>query len=165
MASAEVLTRVALIGIGATMVMDAWTAVLKRLGAPTLDYALVGRWAGHLRRGRIAHASIGKAAPIPGESALGWVIHYAVGIAFALLLVAICGVGWLRNPSLGPALAVGVATVVVPLFVMQPAMGAGVAASRTPTPLKNCLRSLATHAIFGLGLYASGVVLNLGPPS
>jgi hypothetical protein len=57
-----------------------------------------------------------------------------------------------------PALAVGVATVVVPLFVMQPAMGAGFAASRTPTPLKNCLRSLATHAVFGVGMYLAGAL-------
>jgi hypothetical protein len=47
------------------------------------------------------------------------------------------------------------------LFVMQPAMGSGFAASRTPTPLKNCLRSLANHTVFGLGLYVSAVLLSL----
>jgi hypothetical protein len=49
--------------------------------------------------------------------------------------------------------------VALPLFVMQPAMGAGVASSGTPTPLKNCLRSLANHTVFGLGLYVSAVVI------
>lgn len=44
---------------------------------------------------------------------------------------------------------------------MQPAMGAGLASSRTPTPLKNCLRSLITHAVFGGGLYGAAVVLTL----
>ena len=43
--------------------------------------------------------------------------------------------------------------VAVPLFVMQPAMGLGVAASKTPAPLKNCTRSLVNHAVFGVGLY------------
>ena len=49
----------------------------------------------------------------------------------------------------------------VPLFVMQPAMGSGFAASRTPTPLKNCLRSLANHTVFGLGQYLSALVIAL----
>jgi hypothetical protein len=41
---------------------------------------------------------------------------------------------------------------------MQPAMGLGVAASRTPSPLKNCLRSVVNHAVFGLGLFLSACV-------
>lgn len=161
MVSTDEVARVVVVGIGATMVMDVWTAVLKGLGVPTLDYALVGRWAGHLRRGRLVHASIGKARPIQGELPLGWAIHYAVGIAFAVLLMGVFGVRWLRDPALGSALAVGIATVAFPWFVMQPAMGAGIAGSRTPTPLKNGLRSLATHAIFGCGLYLSAAVLKL----
>lgn len=159
MALADEAAWVVLVGIGATAVMDVWSAILKALGVPTLDYAFVGRWAGHLCRGRLGHASIGTAAPIPGELLLGWLIHYAVGITFAALLVSVCGVGWLREPAWLPALAVGMATVVLPLFVMQPAMGAGFAASRTPTPLKSCLRSLATHAVFGWGLYLSAALL------
>ncbi|WP_075255830.1 DUF2938 domain-containing protein [Herbaspirillum camelliae] len=161
MASVDEVTRMVAVGIGATMVMDVWTAILKGLGVPTLDYSLLGRWAGHLRYGRLAHASIGKSPPIQGELPLGWAIHYAVGIAFAMLLMGICGIEWLRDPALGSALAVGVATIAFPLFVMQPAMGAGIAGSRTRTPLKNGLRSLATHAIFGCGLYLSATVLRL----
>lgn len=159
MASLDEVARVVLVGVGATVVMDVWSLVLKGLGVPTLNYAFVGRWAGHVCRGRFAHASIGRAAPIPGETPLGWALHYAVGIAFAALLVALYGAAWLHGPALVPALVVGIATVAVPLFVMQPAMGAGFAASRTPTPLKNCLRSLATHAVFGLGLYLSALLL------
>jgi hypothetical protein len=67
MATAEEVVRVVLVGIGATLVMDVWTAVLKALGVPTLNYALVGRWIGHLRRGKLTHESIGKAAPIQGS--------------------------------------------------------------------------------------------------
>jgi hypothetical protein len=91
---------VALGRIGATAVMDVWSLALKRLGVPTLDDALVGRWAGHLRRGRCAHAAIGEAAAIPGERPLGWAIHDAVGIAFAALRVAVQGLAWLREPAL-----------------------------------------------------------------
>lgn len=144
---------VALIGIGATAVMDAWLLLLRRLGVTSLSFALVGRWVGHLARGTIVHPAIAEAAPIPGELALGWLTHYGVGIVFAGLLVAAQGIAWMGEPTVLPAIAVGVATVAAPWFVMQPAMGAGFAASRTPTPWKNCLRSLANHAVFGVGLY------------
>ncbi|GAA5235146.1 DUF2938 domain-containing protein [Verticiella sediminum] len=95
------------------------------------------------------------------ERPLGWAVHYATGIAFAVLMVAMQGLAWLRAPAFLPAVAVGMATVVVPLFVMQPAMGAGFAASKTPTPLRNCLRSLVTHAVFGVGLYLSATLIEL----
>ena len=153
MDSLQDAVRVILIGTGATLVMDAWLLLLKRFGIPTLNFAFIGRWAGHLARGRFAHDAIGRSAPIPGELALGWLTHYATGIAFAALLVAAQGIGWTRNPTLYPALALGLGTVAIPLFVMQPSMGAGFASSRTPAPLKNCLRSVANHAVFGLGLF------------
>ena len=159
MATLEDMTQLALIGIGATAFMDAWLSLLKRLGVPVLNFAMIGRWAGHLVRGRFVHAAIAKSPPIPGELALGWLTHYAVGIAFAGGLVAAQGAGWMRNPSLCPAVLAGLLTVAAPLFVMQPAMGAGFAASRTPTPLKNCLRSVVNHTVFGLGLYLSALVL------
>lgn len=151
--------RIALIGIGATAAMDLWSLVLRRLGVPAPNFTLVGRWVGHTLHGRWAHDAIAKAAPLRGERVLGWTFHYAVGIAFAALLAAVCGIAWARQPSLLPALAFGIATVAAPLFVMQPAMGAGFASAKTSTPLKNCLRSLANHAVFGLGLYGSATGL------
>lgn len=147
------------IGIGATAVMDIWLTFLKSRGVKTLDFAFIGRWVGHLARGRLRHAAIARAQPIRNELALGWLMHYVTGIVFACLLLVIAGTGWARSPTLLPALLVGVGTVIVPLFAIQPAMGAGFAAARTPTPLKNCIRSLANHAVFGLGLYLSAVLL------
>lgn len=157
------LARIALVGIGATAVMDLWLALLGRLGVPTLNFAFIGRWAGHLLRGRWKHDAIAKSPPIPGESALGWLVHYGVGIAFAGVMVAIGGTSWMQSPSVLPALAVGMGTVAAPLLVMQPAMGAGIASSRTPTPVKNCLRSLANHTVFGAGLYLAAAALQSIP--
>lgn len=159
MTSIEEIARVVLIGCGATVVMDIWLLFQKRIGVPTLNFAFIGRWVGHLFRGRLAHASIGKASPIANETLLGWVTHYAVGIAFAFLLTGIAGAAWATAPSIGIALLVGICTVAVPLLVMQPAMGLGVASSKTPTPIKNCIRSLINHSVFGLGLFLSACVI------
>lgn len=147
------------IGMGATVVMDLWALLLKRcFGVQGLDYAWVGRWIGHMAHGRLAHAHIGKAEPIAGERALGWAVHYATGIAFATTLIGIFGVSFARNPTPLPALILGLATIVFPFFVMQPAFGIGIAAAKVPNPTTARLRSLMTHLSFALGLYLSAMV-------
>ncbi len=152
---------IALVGIGATALMDLWLLLLARLGVPGSGFAMLGRWLGHFARGRFAHAAIARAEPIRFERGLGWLTHYLIGIAYAALLVALQGAAWLGRPTLPPALLFGAVTVAAPWFVMQPAMGAGFLARKTPTPLRNGLRSLANHLVFGAGLYASAAVLAL----
>ena len=147
------------IGTGATVVLDAWALGLQRArGIRPLDWALVGRWIGHFPRGRFVHASIAAAIPVRGERLLGWCFHYATGIAFALALLALSGSEWARRPTLLPCLALGLSTVLFPFLVMQPALGLGIAASKTPRPAQACLRSLATHGVFGIGLYLAALV-------
>ncbi|MFE0014067.1 DUF2938 domain-containing protein [Mesorhizobium sp. NPDC059054] len=148
------------IGVGATAVMDLWALFLKRVfGIPSLDYAWVGRWIGYFQQGRFVHANIGQAATVRGEAVVGWGAHYAIGIVFAALLMTLSGTGWIQNPTPLPALAVGLVTVVAPFFVMQPAFGFGIAASRTPKPAVARLRSLMAHFSFGVGLYLSALLL------
>ncbi|WP_048648668.1 DUF2938 domain-containing protein [Nitratireductor soli] len=162
----EFVVRAALIGIGATLVMDVWAAIQRLLlGIQPLNYAMVGRWMGHLTKGRFVHDPIGKAAPIPGEAILGWSAHYAIGIVFAALLLGVWGVDWARNPTLLPALITGLATVAAPFFILQPGLGAGIAASKTPQPNVARLRSLVAHTSFGVGLYLAALLFTLLMPS
>lgn len=155
----DYLTYSLVIGSGATVVMDLWSVARKRLlGVPAADYGLVGRWFAHMARGRFRHERIAAAPPVPGERLIGWTAHYLVGIAFAAVLLAIWGVDWARHPTLAPALSVGIGSVAAPFLLMQPGMGAGLAARRTPRPAAARLQSLVTHAFFGLGLYAAGWV-------
>jgi hypothetical protein len=153
--AAEFVARTLIIGVGATLTMDVWAAVLRRFGVPSLNFAYLGRWLGHLAGGRWFHESIAKSAEVRGERLLGWCAHYAIGVGFAGLLLAVFRLEWARTPTLPPALFLGIVTVVAPLFVLQPALGAGVASSRTPTPVFNTLKSLMTHAVFGLGLFVA----------
>ena len=44
---------------------------------------------------------------------------------------------------------------------MQPGMGAGIAASRTPAPNKARLQSLLNHGVFGVGLYIGGWITHV----
>lgn len=148
-----------LVGAGATATMDLWALARRRLfGTPLPDYGLVGRWIGHMKDGRFRHEAIAAAPRIPGERLIGWAAHYAIGIGFAALLLSVVGPAWLARPSLLPALLVGVCTVAAPFLVMQPGMGAGVAARLSKRPSAARLQSLVTHTVFGLGLYLAGWV-------
>lgn len=147
------------VGVTATLVMDLWALGARHLlGLVPLDYALVGRWVLAMPAGRFVHDGIAKAPARRGERQVGWLLHYAIGVAFAALLLAAAGREWARAPSPGAALAFGVATVAAPFLVLQPALGLGMAASRTPRPAVARVKSVASHLVFGGGLYLGAVL-------
>ena len=148
------------IGLGATGVMDLWNLFLNRMfRIPSLNYCLLGRWVRHMARGTLRHASIAAAPQQAHECAAGWIAHYSIGVVFALVFVALTSGEWLARPTVLPALLYGIGTVVFPFFVMQPSLGLGIASSRTPNPTRARLKSLATHGVFGVGLYVSALAL------
>lgn len=158
--SVEMILRVVVLGVGATLLMDGWALLRRRLfGIAVADYALVGRWLGHMRHGQFRHVAIGKAPVVRSERAIGWAFHYLTGLAFAALFVLLVGSGWLLQPTLLPALAFGVATVAAPFLLMQQGFGMGIAASRTANPTQARVRSLVTHLVFGAGLYLAAVLM------
>jgi Protein of unknown function (DUF2938) len=158
----EVVVRVALIGTGATLVLDIWNAVLKSFfGVPSLKLGMLGRWFGHFLRGRFRHDNIAEASPVQGERIFGWIAHYAIGITWAALLLAIWGLDWARHPTPLPALIVGLVTLVAPFFILQPGMGNGILASKTPRPNIARLKSIVSHAVYGIGLYGSALLSTL----
>jgi hypothetical protein len=150
----------AAIGAGASLIMDGWNLLLKRVaGIPSLSYCLLGRWLLHMPGGTFSHGSISASPPKRFECPVGWIAHYSIGIALALVFLALQAGDWLARPTLLPALFFGMLTVVFPLFVMQPGLGLGIAASKTPKPTQARLKSLATHTVFGIGLYLCALVV------
>ena len=155
----HVLDAVAM-GVGASLLMDAWNLLLKRAaGIPSLDYGLVGRWFLHMPAGTFVHQRIAAAAPKGYERATGWIAHYSIGIGLALCFLVLAPGDWLARPTPWPALAYGLGTVVFPFFVLQPSLGLGIASAKAPHPARARLKSLATDAVFGVGLYLCGLAL------
>lgn len=151
------------IGIGASVLMDLWNLFLKlAFKIPSLNYALLGRWIGHMPDGLFIHANISAAPAKPFERLLGWMAHYSIGVVFSLMFVALMPDNWLTSPTFFPPLFYGIGTVVFPLFVMQPALGFGIAASKNPHPWQARFKSLMTHTVFGLGLYSCSVLVSYG---
>lgn len=149
------------IGLSATLLIDLWALLLRRaFGIASLDYCLLGRWVLHIPDGRIAHDRIAAAPSKPHECSVGWSTHYVIGATFAVLFVSVASTTWLANPTLLPALAFGVATVLVPFLTIQPAFGLGIASSKTPHPFRARLKSLTTHTVFGAGLWLFAYLLS-----
>jgi hypothetical protein len=147
-------SRAVIIGLGATLTFDLWGLFLKQaFGIVPSNVCLVGRWIRHMPEGTFRHSNIQSAVRMPAECLVGWIAHYCIGITFAIGFVVIAGIDWLQHPELIPALVFGVATVVAPFGIMQPALGLGFAASRTPRPAQARIRSLMNHVAFGAGLY------------
>ena len=155
----EFIRSAAFIGARATLLIDLWGALRRRFfSIRPLDLRLLGHWIGYIPRGRFVHDDIARAEPVKGEAVIGWFAHYGIGCAFAALLLAIYGLDWTNRPTLLPALVVGLGTLAAPFFLMQPCFGAGIAGSRTPNPRLIRVRSVLTHIVYGVGLYASALV-------
>ena len=155
------LVHAILIGLGATLTFDLGGLLLKyAFGIAPSNLCLVGRWLRYMPAGTFRHSNIAATPPKRVECAAGWIAHYLIGIAFAVAFVALAGNGWLQRPALIPAVAFGLVTVVAPFFIMQPLLGLGLAASKTPNPAQARLRSLMNHAAFGAGLYLFAELVN-----
>lgn len=150
-----------LIGIGGTALLDLWARLLKvLLGLPTPPWHLVGRWFAGMRKGQFIHRNgIGSSPTVENELAIGWAMHYAVGILFAATLLLIWGVHWAHAPTFGPALIVGLVTVAAGWFILQPGMGVGVACNKAPKPNVARLQNVVGHVVFAIGMYGAALLV------
>ncbi len=61
--------------------------------------------------------------------------------------------GWVEDPSFLPLWAFSLATIAAGWFLLQPGMGLGWAASRTPSPWKVRVMGLVAHTVFAVGMW------------
>ncbi|WP_246688610.1 MULTISPECIES: DUF2938 domain-containing protein [unclassified Mesorhizobium] len=151
----------ALIGIGATVTIDIWGLVLWKLfQQPLANWGLIGRWAAHTPALKFFHDNIREVPPIQNELTLGWIVHYGTGVIFGLAFGIIVGSSWFADPTVLQPLLFGLATVLFPWLLLQPGLGVGWAASKTPRPWKTRVLNLISHGLFGIGLWASALLLH-----
>ena len=66
---------------------------------------------------------------------------------------------WLAAPRFLPAWIFGLVDGGFGWFLLQPGLGIGWFASKTPNPGRVRLRDLATHTVFALGLWLTALVI------
>lgn len=117
----------------------------------------LGRWIGHMLKGRFTHEDITKAEPVAHEATIAMVAHYAIGLALGAGYALALRVPQPRPSTVSRAVAYGTATTALPWFWMFPARGQGVMGLRHGD-LRVPAFALCTHVAYGLGL---GVALGL----
>lgn len=143
-----------LMGLAGTVAMDIWAWVLARLCvAPFPNWAMPGRWLGHIAKGRLFHADIGAAQPVKGELALGWLLHYGVGVIYGIVFAHLAGVVWVAKPDFLTVWVFSLITIAAGWFLLQPGMGLGWVASKTPNPWKVRGLGLVAHTVFAIGMW------------
>ncbi len=157
----DIIWRGVAMGIGGTVFMDLWAVILHRFfGQSAPNWAPVGRWFWHLPKGKVFHDNIAGALPYKHENALGWISHYAVGILYGILLALLVPPEWFAAPSFMLPWLVGIVTVAAGWFLLQPGLGIGWAASKTPNPWKVRALNLVAHTVFALGMFVIALLLS-----
>ena len=147
----------AVAGVPATYAMD---LAGRKIVAPALGKGPsgnLGRWIGHMLKGRFTHEDITRSAPVAHEAAIGTAAHYAIGFVLGAGYALLLRVPHARQNSLSRAVAYGIATTVFPWFWMFPARGQGIMGLRD-RDVRVPAFALVTHVAYGLGL---GVALRL----
>ena len=145
-------------GVLGTLAMDVWAWVLTLFGQPKPNWAMPGRWLGQVMRGRVFHDDIGAAEPIERELALGWALHYAVGVLYGVVFVLLAGREWVEAPTFLPLWVFSILTIAAGWFLLQPGMGLGWAASKTPNPWKVRMLGLVAHSVFAVGMWVGALI-------
>ena len=149
-----------LLGIGGTVAMDVWAWILARTGVVTFpNWAMPGRWFGHVLKGRVFNEDIGAVEPVPSELSLGWALHYGVGVLYGIFFVLLAGADWVAEPTFLPVWIFSLITIAAGWFLLLPGMGLGWAASKTPSPWKVRVFGLIAHTVFAVGMWGVALVV------
>ncbi|MFZ2160657.1 MAG: DUF2938 family protein [Sideroxyarcus sp.] len=145
-------------GIAGAALMDITETYAAKAGITSgVNVALVGRWFLGLFHGQFSHSNILDSKPSPREISAGWVFHFIVGggvvaLCYPLFFLA-SGLPLPGNHLFG-GLLFGLATSLLPWFVLLPAFGWGCCGRRGPAGSNALLASTLSHLPYGLGVGA-----------
>lgn len=150
-------------GVVGAVLMDITETFAAKVGITSgVNIALVGRWFVGVLRGQFIHSNILDSAPLPNEVKAGWAFHFLVGGGGVALIYPlffqITGQPFPGNHLLG-GLLFGLATSLLPWFVLLPSFGWGAFGRRGPQGSNALLASTLSHMPYGLGV---GAMVALG---
>lgn len=159
----EILIWAYLGGVVGAILMDITETYAARFGITSgVNIALVGRWFLGLLRGQIIHANILQSVPHAREVKAGWLFHLLIGGGGVALIYPLFFQA-LRLPlpenHLFFGLLFGLATSLLPWFILPPSFGWGFFGMRGPQGSNALLASTISHIPYGLGV---GAVLAMG---
>jgi hypothetical protein len=146
-------------GMVGALLMDITETLAARRGISSgVSVALVGRWCIALAHGVLRHCDIRHAPPRRYEVAVGWLFHLLIGGGGVALLLPL---GWqlfttaALPVTAAPYLLFGLATSLLPWFILLPSFGWGVWGRRGPQGSNALLASPLAHLPYGLGMWGT----------
>ncbi len=144
-------------GIVGAVVMDIAETLAARRGISSgVNVALVGRWSLALGRGVFRHDDIRRSPAHANEIAAGWLFHFFVGGGGVALLLPLTLHALPASPL--PYLGFGLATSLLPWFILLPSFGWGIAGRRGPPGSNALLASTLSHIPYGAGIWLTAQV-------
>ncbi len=124
-------------GISGTLVMDLLNNLFSRIGVISkIDMKMIGRMSAGWMHGRFLYNHPNEIRQVSNEKLYGYITHYAIGIAMALIFM----IGWDIIVGGYPypvwILLYGIATTVASVFFVYPCMGYGILGLRSPEGIK-----------------------------
>jgi hypothetical protein len=110
--------------------------------------------------GQIIHKNIIESSPIKNEVSVGWAFHYFTGgtVALTYPLFYLALKVPMPESHLISGLLWGLATALLPWFILFPGFGWGFFGARAPSHVRSLISPMVEHLLYGLGL---GIVLNI----
>ncbi|MGL2965839.1 DUF2938 family protein [Flavobacterium sp. XGLA_31] len=148
-----------LVGIGATAAVDVFTYILSLFTHKGHGILYIGRWEAYIFKGQFVHNTIRETPSMANELLIGWITHYTIGVVFAFSLVFLFGKKWLNSPSFLPAMILGNVTLFIPICIVQPVLGFGIAFSKIPQAPFLLIKIILIHTVYSIGIYWMAMAL------
>jgi hypothetical protein len=135
------------------MVMDISGALLRATGITAgVPPELIGKWLHSAAKGHIfvdnIRTSVGR--PVPLKQFMPY--HYLIGVILTFLFFIIVSIFRISHLPWWLPILYGLATSLIPLFLMFPGMGFGPLGLKGPDEYLLLRTALLNHLFFGLGL-------------
>lgn len=142
------------IGFLTTMTFDALMLMASFVTGQVPDWRMIGRIAAYaLTEGRLIIWDWRHFAPMPYENLIGWCVHYAVGIAYALIYgCLLLRVLHFQHSLLACLILLWLFTI-MPFCVLDPIAGLGMFASHTQHPWRVIALTFFNHSLFAIALW------------
>lgn len=149
-------------GFVGSVLMDITEAKMAKSGISSgVTGAYIGRWFSGLMQGKLVHTNIAQSAPVENEVRIGQVFHFVVGGGVVALFypIFLWAFGFAEPYNhLLLATVFGLATSILPWFILMPSFGWGFFGVKAPDGSRPILSPLLSHIAFGLGIGLTLVV-------
>ena len=142
------------VGLLSTLSFDAIILVESFFTGHYLDWHMLGRITAYaLTKGQLIIWDWQQHAPVPYENLLGWFVHYAVGVAYALIYGFLILRQFGVRHSLQACLIMLWCLTIMPFCVLDPIAGLGFFGLLAPHPVILIALTFFNHSLYALCLW------------